>query len=145
MDWFPRSKFVWILRDGRDAYASALRNPGLNRAGNRYPYVWRDIARKAIKYRDHHSINFIHYESFTANPGFSARTAMKWLGLGFESQQLDTGFYSKTSMAESKGHEKLKAAITAASVGRYTEQLTEEDILYFEKIAGKELALLGYA
>ena len=117
---------------------------GVMRMHQRCPYVWRDTAREAIKYRDHHSINFIHYESFTANPGFSARTAMKWLGLGFESQQLDTGFYSKTSLAEQKGHEKLNAAITPASVGRYREQLTEDDILYFEKIAGKELALLGY-
>lgn len=143
---YPNSKFVLLIRDGRDGYASSFSNSVVrSQLGDNYPYVWRDIARKFLAHENAMNIIKLRYEDLVAFPEDTLKSVMNFLDLPFEPQQLDPHYVSKTSMSRESGHEMLSKSVSAKSVGSYHDRLTLEQIQYFENIAGKELRLLGYS
>lgn len=145
LSWYPRSKFLFVMRDGRDAFSSAFRNPGFfKKVGNRYPKLWRDTARLYLMNKNASNIRLVRYEALVNDPPRYISEIMEFLGIPFEGQQLDPKAYSRTSMARQKGHEMLSSAINPDSIGAFRRRLTKVQIEYFEKVAGTELDALGY-
>jgi hypothetical protein len=62
-----------------------------------------------------------------------------------ETDQLHPASYGKTRVSEQKGHRRLKKPITPATVGRWKEVLTDQEITEIESIAGDHMRRLGYS
>lgn len=143
--WYPASAFVFVVRDGRDAYSSSFRNPGFHaRSGKSYPYIWRDTARILLRHQTSEKVHIVHYEEFVQHPEHETRKIMNKLQLRFEETQLQKESYAKTTLKKHKGHEKLSGGIDAKSIKVFHKRLTEGQIQEFHSIAGPELQALGY-
>lgn len=145
LKWYPHSKFLFVLRDGRDAYSSAFRNPSVyNKVGDEYPRMWRDTARSYMRSRNAGNLILVKYEQLVCDPRGYVSNIMNFIGLPFEEKQLDPTAFSRTSMRKQRGHEMLSEKISARSIGTFRTRLSEQQIHYFEKRAGAELRALGY-
>lgn len=143
--WYPHSKFIFLIRDGRDSYASSFSNHEFRgKVGDKYPHMWKDVAISYLAHAHHESVMQLKYENLVTHPERSIRSVMQFIGLPFEQQQLDPKYFSATSMSRESGHEMLSKKVSSKSVGSYRDRLTKEQVQHFENIAGKELGLLGY-
>ena len=145
LKWFPHSHFVVIVRDGRDAFSSAFRNPGFfRRVGNQYPKLWRDAIRIYLPFSGAKNLKLVRYEDLVNAPLQTLTEIMSFIEMTIEEQQLEPSHISKTTMAQKTGHEMLSAEVNASSVGAYKTRLSPEQIEYFESIAAVELRAMGY-
>lgn len=143
--WYPQSKIIFVVRDGRDAYSSTFRNPSFyNKVGDEFPRMWRDIVRRYLQNSSNACIKLVKYEELAEQPTRCVSDIMEFIGLPFEVRQLDPAAISETSMAKQKGHEMLSQRISTASVGTFRNRLSDAQIAYFERCAGPELRALGY-
>lgn len=146
IEWYPCSKFVFLMRDGRDGYASSFSNKNFySKVGDNFPYLWRDIARNYLASAGAKNVLCLRYEELVSHPEATMQGVMTFLGLPFEEQQLDPASFSRTSMSQESGHEMLSKNVSAQSIGSYRNRLSNKQIKFFERIAGEELRLLGYA
>jgi hypothetical protein len=142
--WYPKSKFVFVVRDGRDSYSSAFRNPELKKVGDNYPELWRDSVRSYLENRQASNMTLLRYEELVGNPEYSINSLMNFLKIPVESSQFDPSAFSQTSMAKQPGHEMLSSPINSSSVGAFRQRLSPKQIAFFENYAGFELDELGY-
>ena len=143
--WYPKSDFIFVVRDGRDAYSSSFRNPGFHaRSGKSFPYIWRDTARIMLQHQKSERLHTVRYEDFVRRPECETRKVMKKIGLYFEETQLHSATFSQTSLRQHKGHEKLNEEINDNSIGIFRKRLTQDQVKHFQSIAGSELRALGY-
>ena len=145
LEWFPHSHFVVIVRDGRDAFSSAFRNPVFfGRVGNQYPKFWRDAVRIYLSSSNARNLRLVKYEDLVTEPRRALGELMSFIEMTTEETQFQPDNISKTAMAKQIGHEMLSAEVNASSVGAYKTRLSPKQIEYFESIAAVELRAIGY-
>ena len=143
--WFPRSKFIFILRDGRDCFASAKRNPVVwTNHGNMYPYVWRDTVEAFLQVAPHDQIMQLRYEALARAPYETMEQVMRFLNLDFDDYQLDPSAYGATSFSTKTGHLRLNATVSDATVGTWKFSLSKSELDLFEKVCGPHMLQVGY-
>jgi hypothetical protein len=86
----------------------------------------------------------IKYEELTNDPQGILTIVMQKLGLQFEEQQLETTSRTNDKRATYKHFFKLNEPVNNSSQGRWKSELSDKDILTFNKIAAKELNYFGY-
>lgn len=145
LNWFPYSKFIFVMRDGRDCFASAKRNPVVwANHGRMYPYVWRDTARAFLRVATHHQVMQLRYEALVKAPYETIRRVMRFLELELTDNQLDPNFYGATVFSSQTGQERLRTAISDATVGEWKANLSKSELDLFGKICGAPMRQLGY-
>lgn len=143
--FFPRSKFIFLIRDPRDSYASAQRNKIYwSKIGDRYPVVWRKCVAQYIKSAPDNNIYLQKYEELVRKPRDCIASIMDFCDLNFEYRQLDNSKYGKTMISRQSGHERLKEPISDYTVGRWADTLSETDVRFVEKVTRQFMDMFEY-
>lgn len=146
LKWFPRSKFVFVARDGRDCFASAKRNPVVwANHGIMYPYVWRDTIQAFLRVAPQDQMMQLYYEDLVRAPYKTMQHVMRFLGLELTDNQLDPEAYGATSFSSQTGHKRLRATISDATVGTWKVSLSKSELDLFQNICSAPMRELGYS
>ena len=137
-DGFPGSRFIHMIRDGRDCAASFHRRWA-------YPpnigiYRWKKTiraARSAASEIDASRYLEVRFEELTQNPETELEGICRFLNVEYEPQML----FSSRSAARVKGVENKRISRNS---GNYRDHLSHSQIEKLEGIAGRLLAELGY-
>jgi len=142
-------RFVWIARDPRDAYLSAMESryaylfwpPGRKEAGidtgqlRRWQRVYRHYFSNPARW------HLVKYETLVEEPDAELTRLLAYLELPFERLYPFMRFQMRNG-----GDPKLRAthSIHSASSGRYRRSLSDLQQAVFRKYLGPEMAALGY-
>ena len=147
---FPESKFIALVRDGRDV-AISLKDRGWEGWSiyQRATY-WRRCIRNIVflKQLNNRQI-LIRYEDLVTEPGKILQQVTQFLGVTFNPDMLEFNKdYSKniTDVEIKTGvHTKLKRQPDAKEdIGRWKKQLSNSAVWRFESVCYKELAAMDY-
>jgi len=168
MSLFPRSKMIFLLRDGRDIVDSLLdanspdgwlTRTGLGRGGfetdaERFEWV-RDTCRnwtarvnvcsKAYKSHDPELRRRVRYEDLLADTPAQLTELASWIGLPGDESRIDAVVEAHSFDAvpdKRKGKGKRRRAATP---GQWRESLTPDEQRLAMEIMGERLTELGYA
>ena len=162
MSMFPRSRLLFLVRDGRDVVDSqtAANQPGtwLPVSGWKTPEERRDFVghwartwagdvaaiERAFEAHPPELRRMVRYEDLLADPAASLGQLVEWLGLQRSEQWLERAVEANAfdSIApEQKGPEKF---FRSATPGAWRKNLTEEEAVTLESVMGDKLRELGY-
>lgn len=151
--FFPNSKKIFIIRDGRDVASSYLNLKKINSDSKYFPNLnnsiseiacqWLDSTNVALEYRSKGAI-IIKYEDLIANAEITLRSACCYLGVDYSSLMLDYYKCNDEPIEFLEWKEKTKKAVMPENKGGYLTNLTEDEIKEFEGVAGSVLNLFGY-
>lgn len=120
---FPNGKFVFIVRDPRDAFYSGIRGNNIPQCNSARSYInyWLKCTRPFLETKSD-NIKLVRYEDLTVNPHKEMSSVMSFLGFSLEKGQLEPKFRAHNPrISEGSAFEKLSEAIDNKSVGRYKE------------------------
>ena len=149
-DLLPETRFVHLVRDGRDvtlAYLERDKGPATVAEG---AFHWRlrvTRGRASGKRLGEDRYQEFHYEDLIDDPEGTVRRICEFLDLDFQPAMLDYKGTSESFLAEAKNpgdHQDLTMAPTKGLIDWRTEMSTK-DLALFEAIAGDALVELGYA
>jgi hypothetical protein len=149
---FPAAQYVHLIRDGRDAALAFLDMPegvvtrtwAHPRSPAGFACEWRTEVRRArelgqrlgpSRYRE------VRYEELVAATEEVVRSICDFAGLPFEPRMLE--FAGAVDVSEKPHHQRLLQPPTRG-VRDWRAQMSREDVLAFEAVAGDLLAELGY-
>lgn len=155
--WFPRARFIHIVRDGRDVVASLLRQSWrFADTGEPMPICqspeaaatyWRDTvarARCGLARAPGRAIT-VRYEELVHDPEGQLRRVLDFLGEPFDAAVLRPAGPG----ARLPGHESSSAAVAepiqVGAIGRWRHELDDPGIQAVDAVCGSLLAELGYA
>ena len=143
---FPKSTIIFVYRDGRDAYVSSLRHPGVrSKIGKHYPRLWRDCMAALTTAQDLPNVIPLKYEDLCTDPAKVLKPALEQCGLSFSPELIAPESYSKTQYSQKNEHKRLAEKISAKTVGIHRLKENAEDRRYFESIAEDMLVQFGYS
>lgn len=143
----PNTRFLYISRDGRDCYCSALHHPYVHQRSSlaRFAkYYNRNEMERVRIFGDDPVLLHVQYEKLVAEPETVVRAICLHAGLEYEPGMICPKLYSRTHLAESEIHKNLKHTIHKGRVGRFLRDMRACDIATFEKHARRALEMLGY-
>jgi hypothetical protein len=137
---FPQAQFVHIVRDGRDAAQSFHRRFGFVAAET--IYRWKHVVEEGR--RQGHELGprryiEVGYEALTADPRAEIERICRFLGLPFDEATL------QASMRMADPDLAAAGARIASNSGKWARYFTVAEQRQLERIAGRQLAALGYA
>jgi len=151
LDHFPAADIVFVVRDPRDGLRSAKNFPGYwatlpdeDRTGG-YITTWKECVEAYRRHCEHTAIELVRYEDFCRRPDETLSTMADAIGLTVQDHQLDPQSYGATSATEVDGHTRLQEPITAKSVGKWKDELAQEEIARVERVLADEMTTLGYS
>jgi len=147
--YYPRAKFLYMVRDGRDVAASAKKS-----IFNRYcvyytARLWKKEQRIGISWMSKlpdDRIHLVKYESLLNDPKGTVESLCGFLDEPFEACMLDFSATqeAKKSAGISASWKNTSKPILKDNAGKYKQELTGKEIGLFEAIAGPELEHFSY-
>lgn len=158
----PNSLRILIVRDGRDMAISAAKFEryivekthlsdiwGLVEQGfwTRLEQ-WAQVVRSINEYKKQEDLYLLSYEDLSNNFVVTLSKLLDWIGLNssmeiVEQIKNETSF-EKMSGGRSKGDEDVSSSMRRGISGEWRRMLSDEDKEKAWRIAGSELAMLGY-
>ncbi len=147
LEYFPASRIIHIVRDGRDCYCSARSSGIIPQAASLdgFARYWRKCVRAAMRHQGHERILEIRYEDLARHPRRRLSDIMRYLGLELEDRQTDPDAIGGDRRSDLGEFRRLKQAIGPASVGRWRTELTPRQVARFMKVARREIEHYGYS
>lgn len=165
MRTLPRSRLLFLLRDGRDVVDSELDSLGEGGwVGRRFPgarglreeerlefvkqsahkWLWRtEVVERA--YRDHQAPKrLVRYEHLRGQTAEELRGIFGWLGLDATDAKLESAIRAHSFEAVPTKERGAGEFFRSASPGRWRESLTPEEQEAVHAVIGPKLAELGY-
>lgn len=151
--WYPKSKFIHIVRDYRDNYLSLIN------AHFEVPVVplvvfrWKSAIRLINRLKKKHPESFytLRYEDLARNPEMKTREVCAFLEIEYDASVLafieqkgrfmDTYGNSEELM---KIHDSLMKPINTGRINLWEKQMHERDIRIADLVAGKYAGSFGY-
>lgn len=149
MVW-PDAKFIWLLRDGRDAVASYV-NSGLTRLGlDNACALWRRSNRAASGFCGDiggAQCQVLRYEALVSEPRGCMERMSSFLGVEFSAAMLDFsgGAGSLGDVPQFAHHANVMKDLTADSVGKWRRTLSPGDQRRVQELLKPDLQEFGYA
>jgi len=137
---FPRAQFVHIVRDGRDAAQSFHRRFGFVPAET--IYRWKlavEEGRRQGQTLGARRYVEVGYEDLTADPRPAFERICEFLGLPFDEATL------QASMRMADPKLAVAGSRIASNSGKWTSYFSPAEQRRLERIAGRQLAVSGYA
>lgn len=149
LKYYPSSKFLYMVRDGRDVAASAKKS-----IFNRYcvyytANLWKKEQQSGIYWlskltRD--NIILIKYEELLRHPEETVRSVCSFLGEPYEENMLN---FFRTEEARKSGSMSISWNNTSKPIikdnfEKFNTELRKNEICLFEAIAGPELDYFSY-
>jgi len=145
--WFPKARFVWIVRDGRAVVQSQRRMHWINEPVWQLCLHWRRSAIEALRFENAHpgKIFRIQYEDMLRDPRQALQPLHRFLGIRLEPQQLEPQGSSDVIPAYENGW-KLKAskAIDVARCEAWRKEITRSERFVMNCLMGRHLSMFGY-
>ena len=155
---FPNSKFVHLIRDGRDVACSLRNHPRekivngkvvpnkVNRAISQCANRWLHDTSAGLVYREHPRYIELTYERLVEDPETCLIKLCNFVGEEFEPQmlqasQLDSDAYSAGRFVNNPNS---GDTIQRSSIGRWEQDLDSKERVDFDNIAGELLYMLRY-
>ncbi len=147
--WFPDSKVITILRDGRDATLSSQESLDPD-----CPYVysairWRHYIRLHERCLARHGADrytAVRYEDLVTQPERELRRLCDFLGEAFDPAMLEQHRRSDKAFAQRETHKaRTLEPVTDARIARYRGVVPPPEIAGFQAVAGPELLRMGYS
>ncbi len=143
---FPSSKFIFMIRDPRDAFASSKVALGydVHTAVGAWEKSLLDGAL-AESYVGPARIRQLKYEDLVTAPRARLQALCAFLGVEYEEAMLN--YYhsdAAKAVAQLKHHKNLLSPVFASSVGRYRQVLTREEIATIHRRLYSPMTCLGY-
>lgn len=146
MRHFPRGRFVHVVRDGRDCFASAKTHPRIPQTTSaaRFARYWRRCVAEPLRAGNHPSLLSLRYEDFVRAPAPELERVMRFLDLEVEAGQLDPDRFGGHKRGDLEEFRLLRAPISDRRVGRWRDELSGAEVRDFERVAGPLLDAYGY-
>jgi hypothetical protein len=165
MSLFPRSRLIFLMRDGRDIVDSMLdasrRGGWLGGAGGfdrddeearlrfvrKHAVLWVNAMNAVGNAFDRHPPELrtvVRYEDLRRDPFGTLRPLTEWLGLDRTDRELRAAIESNSFEAIPRGSRGEGQSRRAATPGLWRESLGPADQRVLEEIAGPKLRELGY-
>lgn len=148
---FSDSHVIFVVRDPRDGLRSAQNFAGYwatlpkeDRTGG-YLATWRRSVRAYLDHADRDAVISVRYEDFCREPEDSLKGLTASIGIEKQDHQLDPATYGKGHEEKVEGHARLREPITAESVRKWKEELSESEIIRVERTLADEMETLDYA
>lgn len=145
--WYPDARFLIVARDGRDCVLSLLKAPWAHDNVVRHAAEWRrrmGWARRLLA-DDAGHLHMVRYEDLILDPERQLGRAMEFLGLAFESGQLQA---SDASTAVPGWETAWKGKATdlpdPSRVAAWKREADPASLLAMESVMRKELTAWGY-
>ena len=163
MALLPRSRFLFLVRDGRDvidslvhaalpgSWFSRLTKPLISSDEDRLEFVrekaidwacWTDSCQRAWAAHPPELRRMIRYEDLLADPVSELDSLCRWIGLERDGSDLEEAVRAHAFGANEPTGPKEFAR--AASPGLWRQNLSEEEQQVVQEIIGERLAALGY-
>ena len=146
---FPESRFVHIIRDGRDVALSLLEVEWAPDSIVDAARFWKqrvEAGRNAGRVLGSDRYIELNYEAFLEEPKKETMRICKFLGIRFEEGMLDYGRKAEAIIGQSSvphRHAGLREAPTKG-LRDWRHQMEPKDVLLFEAVAGETLTGFGY-
>jgi hypothetical protein len=141
--------YIHLVRDGRDVAASFKKAIVGEKHIYHLAHQWREDQEKSISYCSQYAADRylrVSYEDLIHDTEGSLRKILDRLSLPFDKSVFD--FYktdeAKHTAEAGKMWDNLVKPVMKTNTNKFLMQLTEEEILIFESIAGDMLDTLGY-
>ncbi|MFK7964981.1 MAG: sulfotransferase [Burkholderiaceae bacterium] len=147
---FPQSKFVYIVRDGRDSVLSCIRAGFYSKSVVKAAYAWADNNRQCRLFGDRcgrERFLQIRYEDLVESPERELTRVFQFLGFRFESSTLQASPSAANASPDVRSlehHQNVLKPISASSVGNWRRGLTSECVEAIMPIIKTELRVHGY-
>ncbi len=161
----PRSRLVFLLRDGRDVVDSELAGnleggwvgrefPGLRPVGeterlrfvvqSAHKWLWRtEVVQQA--FREHHGPKLlVRYEQLLGDTHGQLRELLAWLGLSAREQELTEWIDERAFGRQPVSSTGPQGFFRAASPGAWRQSLRADEQAAVEQVIGPKLRELGY-
>ncbi len=156
---FPNTKFIHMIRDGRDAICSLRTHPRYKMIdGQRVPRdTWNPVdqcarkwvlrTRTGMGWRGHPGYREFRYEDLVARPDETLKAACEFIGEPFDPAMLGAHARDRAASQAVLEPQNVEATkpISESSVGRWHTDLTDEDVAVARPIINALLLQLGYA
>ena len=158
LNWFPRGRFIHIVRDGRDVACSLRNHPKekiengkivpslINRPILECAQRWLNDTSNGLVYRSHPRYHEIKYEELVTDPEAVLRGLCEFLGEDYQPCMVDPSATQSDNMGVGRlvNNQNSKEKVSNRSLGRWRDDLTENERKDFDNVAGELLLTLGY-
>ncbi len=158
LTWFPRGRFLHVVRDGRDVVSSLRSHPRqvLHRGRVRAistcrpidecSITWHHETGLGLAYQDHPRCLQVRYERLVSAPQEELRRICRFLGEQYEPAMLtpDPTAVDTALAARFLNNANAAAAPSSARIGRWRHELTRAERRTVCNLAGELLITLGY-
>lgn len=143
---FEGAQWIHIVRDGRDCYCSARNHPHVpqSKTVTSFAEYWQSCVighEERIPDEQKHTIR---YEDLCRRPSVVMGEVMDAVGLDFEKKQIEPSSRSGYDDGAQGAHRRLQEPISDRSVGRWKEEIDNEEVALFQRHAGQALRRFGY-
>jgi hypothetical protein len=159
LTWFPRARFIHVLRDGRDVVCSLRNHPkqkivngelvptNINRPISACTARWLKDTAKGLAFRGHPRYMEVKYENLVLDPENQIRQVCEFVGEDFSRRMLEPEDVSDKEGVALRLSCNANAArsISQSSIGRWRRDLTMAERHDFADAAGELLIVCGYA
>ncbi len=146
LKWYPQSKIIIIVRDGRDAISSLLAVPWTHSNPRRHALYWAWCIKEAVRAQKKHpmAVKVVRYEDLLAKPEETVAALLAFVGEDYDAECLNAA--AKSTVAPGWEAD-WKAASTGALNPENAYKWKRAEDAVAESWAGwmqPELALMGY-
>lgn len=153
---FPRTKFIHVIRDGRDTVCSLRTHPKRKivngkiiplKTHNQIDWCirrWVASINQGKKWRGNNNYLELKYEDLVYDMIPSMRRVFNFLNLDMISKERILSFYKNENAIKHPQNIEVGKSVYGKSIGRWKNDLSEREIKIFKRMAGDLLIDLGY-
>lgn len=155
---FPNSRFIHIIRDGRDVACSLRTHPRYKVEGAQFIKLntwnplpecierWRGVIKASQPFRSDPRYMEVRYEDLTAAPKATLEKVLPFVDEPWDENILSYHEVHSASRDVAKFPQNIAATepITTRATGRWKQDFSEDDKAIFKLMAGDILIELGY-
>jgi len=149
-NYYPDIRFLYLVRDGRDAALSWLKSPNHSGGISHISRTWRDEQRACLSLLCDPGlssrIQVVHYEDLVSKPREIVESLCGFVEVAFEESMLE--FHGRDEIREQsagvRNWENLSKPIMEQNFNKHQKELGWWRAQTFNQIAHRELAALGY-
>jgi Sulfotransferase family len=146
---YPNSKFIHLVRDGRDVTKSFQATDWVGRWLHDNSREWTRALEHQQRWERselRHRILQVHYEDLVLETEATLREICQFIGEEFEPQMLswEGKVDEQVPAREREVHTKLKLKIGSDAVARWKREMSAREMFVSEAFMGAHLARLGY-